>query len=114
MMWSDVSEHGVRLTYSLLGLLLYMCHQLVLNDTPTRSFDLRLPLFLTVCRGALWSCQTILRNWVAITAVFGCIMKHGMGCVRIKMEFAPPNNARDISGPFEVVGLGSAWQCQSD
>ena len=116
MMWSHVSERGVRLTYSetLLGLLLYMCHQLVSSDTPTRFLDLRSSLFLTVHSGALWSCQTMLRNWVAITAVFGCIMKHGMGCVRIKMEFAPPNNGRDMSVLLEIVGLGSAWPCQSD
>jgi hypothetical protein len=27
---------------------------------------------------------------MAIKVVFGCIMKHGMRCERIKMEFAPP------------------------
>ena len=88
MMWTHVSEHGVRLTHSetLLGLLFYMCHQLVSSDTPTRSLDLRSSLFLTVHSGALWGCQTLLHNWVAIKAVFGCIMKHGMGFVRIKME----------------------------
>ena len=87
MMWTHVSEHGVRLTHSetLLGLLFYICHQLVSSDTPTRSLDLRSSLFLTVHSCALWSCQTLLRNWVATKAIFGCIMKHGMGCVRIKM-----------------------------
>jgi len=116
MMWTHVSEHGVRLTHSeiLLGLLFYMCHQLVSSDTPTRSLDLRSSLFLTVRSGALWGCQTLLRNWVAIKAVFECFMKHGMGCVRIKMEFAPPNNGRDISVLLEIVGLGSAWPCQCD
>jgi hypothetical protein len=39
---------------------------------------------------ALWDCQMLLRNWVVIKVVFGCMMKHGMGCEWIKMEFAPP------------------------
>ena len=116
MMWTHISEHGVRLTHSeiLLELLFYMCHQLVSSDTPTRSLDLRSSLFLTVHSGALWGCQTLLHNWVAIKAVFGCIMKHGMGFVRIKMELAPPNNGRDISRSLEIVGLGSEWACQCD
>jgi hypothetical protein len=32
----------------------------------------------------------LLHNWVVIKVVFGCMMKHGMGYERIKMEFAPP------------------------
>ena len=67
-----------------------MCHQLVSSGIPAKSLDLRSPLFLTMCNGTLWGCQTLLRNWVAIKVVSGCIMKHGMGYVRIKMEFAPP------------------------
>jgi hypothetical protein len=67
-----------------------MCYQLVLSGIPAESLDLRSPLFLTMHSGALWGCQLPLRNWVAIKVVFGCIMKNGMGCERIKMEFAPP------------------------
>ena len=84
---------------------------MVSSDIRAESLDLRSPLFLTMRNGALWGCQTPFRNWVAIKVAFGCIMKHGMGCERIKMEFAPP---RDISGPLEIVGFESAWPCQSD
>jgi hypothetical protein len=61
-----------------------------INGIPTESFDLRSPLFLTMRSAALWGYQTPLRNWVAIKVVFGCILKHGMGCEQMKMEFAPP------------------------
>jgi hypothetical protein len=67
-----------------------MCHQLFSSGTPTRSLDLRSSLFLTMYSCALWDCQTLLRNWVVIKVIFGCMTKHGMGCERIKMEFAPP------------------------
>jgi hypothetical protein len=67
-----------------------MDHQLVSSGTLARSLDPRSSLFLTMCSGALWECQTLLRNWIVIEVVFGCMMKHGMGCERIKMEFAPP------------------------
>ena len=92
MMWTHVSEYGVGLTHSetLLGLLFCMYHQLVTSNIPTKSLDLRSPLFFTMRSGALWGFQTLLRNWVAIKVVFGCMMKHGLGCERIKMEFAPP------------------------
>jgi hypothetical protein len=67
-----------------------MCHQLVSNGTPGRSLDLRLPLFFTMCSCALWNYQTLLRNWVVIKVVFGCMMKYEMRCEWIKMEFASP------------------------
>ena len=81
--WIDPPE-------TLLGLLFSMCHQSVSSVTPARSLDLRSPLFLTMRSCVLWDFQTLLRNWVVIKVVFGCMMKHGLGCERIKMEFAPP------------------------
>jgi hypothetical protein len=63
---------------------------MVLSGTPTRFLDLRLPLLLTMRSCVLWDWQTLLHNWVVIKVVFEYIMKHGMGCDRIKMEFAPP------------------------
>ena len=51
-------EHGVGSTHSetLLGLLCLMCHQAFSSDIPTKSFDLRSPLFLTVWTGVLRGC----------------------------------------------------------
>ena len=64
------------------------CHQLVSIGIPAESLDLKSPLFLTMCNDALWDCQTLLCNWVTIKIVLGpgYIMKHGMECVRIKIE----------------------------
>jgi hypothetical protein len=67
-----------------------ICHQLVSSDTPTKSIDLRSPLFLTVCSYAFWDFQTLLRNLVVIKVVFGPITKHGMRFEWIKMKFVPP------------------------
>ena len=91
-MWTHIGEHGVGLTHSkiMLGLLFCMCHQLVSSGIPAKSLDLRSPLFLTMCNGAFWGCQTLLRNWVVTKVAYRCVMKHGMGCEQIKMEFAPP------------------------
>jgi hypothetical protein len=53
-----------------------------------------------MCSCALWDCQTLLHNWVVIKVVFGCVVKHGMGCERIKIEFNPSLITGDISlGP---------------
>jgi hypothetical protein len=67
-----------------------MCYQLLSSGTPAGSLDLRSPLFLTMCSCALWDCQMLLRNWVVIKVVFGCMTKHEMGCEQIKMKFTPP------------------------
>jgi hypothetical protein len=42
------------------------------------------------------------------------MMKHGMSYEWIKIEFPLLDNMRDISGPLELVGFESAWQCQHD
>jgi hypothetical protein len=55
-----------------------------------RSLDLRLSLFFTMCSCVLWDCQTLLRNWVVIKVVIGCMTKYGIGFERIKMEFTTP------------------------
>jgi hypothetical protein len=47
-------------------------------------------LFFTMRSYTLWYNQTLLRNLVVIKVVFECMMKHEMGCERIKMEFALP------------------------
>jgi hypothetical protein len=85
-----------------------MCHQLVSSGTPTRSIDLRSPLFPTIYSCALWDCQTLLHNSVVTKVVFGCMMKHTMGCEWIKMNLPLLDNRRDISGPLELDGFESA------
>jgi hypothetical protein len=67
-----------------------MCDQSVSSGTPARSLDLRSPLFLTMRSCALSDYQTLLHNWVVIKVVFGWMMKYGMGCEQIKIEFDPP------------------------
>jgi hypothetical protein len=67
-----------------------------------------------MCSCALWDYQTLLHNWVVIKVVFGCMMKHGMGCERIKMEFSLLDNGQDISGSLKLVGFESVWPCQYD
>jgi hypothetical protein len=87
---------------------------MVSSGTPARSLDLRLPLFLTMCSCALWGCQTLLRNWIVIKVVFGCMTKHGIDVSRSRCNFSLLDNRRDISWPLEVVGFESALPCQYD
>jgi hypothetical protein len=47
---------------TLLGLLFCMCHQLFSSGTPTKSVNLRSPLFLTMCSYAFWDPQSLRRN----------------------------------------------------